>query len=136
MAAFLLLSADTDLTLGDIESWAARARALGATATSPVDFGEPPLPADGDHALTLSVPVIVTRTILPGDAPDPSDSATTKPQPSDAVTTRAEPGDAGTAGASPAASRQTGTSELAEPPNGTARRNGSEPGDAEFPTSA
>jgi hypothetical protein len=70
MAAFLLLSADTDLTLGDIESWAARARALGATATSPVDFGDPPLPADGGSPLTLSVPVVVTRTILPGDAPD------------------------------------------------------------------
>jgi hypothetical protein len=71
MAAYLQLSADTDLTLGDIEAWAARARALGATAASPVDYGDDqPLPADGKHALMLSVPVVVTRTILPGDAPD------------------------------------------------------------------
>jgi len=69
MAAFLLLPAGTDLTLGDIETWISRARALGATDASPVQIGEPPLARDGNGAMTLSVPVTVTRTVLPGATP-------------------------------------------------------------------
>jgi hypothetical protein len=79
MAAFLLLSASSDLTLADIEAWAARARTLGATAGSPVRFGEPPLAAERNGTLALSVPVTVSRTILPGDAPVAADDAADQP---------------------------------------------------------
>ncbi len=92
MAAFLLLSTDTDLTLGDIEAWAARARALGASAASPVQLGEPPLSAEGNDALTLSVPVVVSRTILPGDEPEPRDEPA--PRDESQAQTRSEPRDA------------------------------------------
>ena len=68
MAAYLLLPTDTDLTLADIEAWASRARALGASDSSPVLIGEAPLAPERNGMLTLSVPVTVTRTILPGDA--------------------------------------------------------------------
>jgi hypothetical protein len=67
MAAFLLLPlpSGTDLTLGDIEAWLKRARALGATDESPVTLGEPPAAAHQPGTTTLSVPVNVTRTVLP-----------------------------------------------------------------------
>ncbi|GAA2755458.1 hypothetical protein [Actinopolymorpha rutila] len=64
MAAFLCLPTGSGLTLADIEDWASRARALGAADDAEVVVGEPPL-ADGGEPLTLSVPVNVSRTVLP-----------------------------------------------------------------------
>jgi hypothetical protein len=67
MAAYLLLPTGSGLTLADVEAWASRARALGATDEAPVHVGEPPLAAgEDDGTVTLSVAVTVTRTVLPG----------------------------------------------------------------------
>ena len=64
MAAYLLLPTGGDLTLGDVEAWVKKARSLGAESSSPVKFGEGSS-EDGSHAPKLSVPVHVTRTVLP-----------------------------------------------------------------------
>jgi hypothetical protein len=69
MAAFLLLPTGADLTLADVETWVARARTLGASDSSPVQVGTPPLAPDNSAEVALSVPVTVSRTILPGAAP-------------------------------------------------------------------
>jgi hypothetical protein len=76
MAAFLLLPTGADLTLADVETWVARAKALGASGTAPVQVGAPPLAPDDTDAVVLRVPVTVSRTILPGAAP-------ASPQPED-----------------------------------------------------
>ncbi len=64
MAAFLCLPTGSGVTLADIEDWVSRARALGAGADAEVVVGDPPLAAGGEP-LTLSVPVSVSRTVLP-----------------------------------------------------------------------
>ena len=70
MAAYLLLPTESGITLADVEAWAARARTLGASAVSPVRVGASPLAAGREDGVTLSVPVTVTRRILPAtDAP-------------------------------------------------------------------
>ncbi|MGH3490837.1 MAG: hypothetical protein ACRDP8_23370 [Actinopolymorphaceae bacterium] len=69
MAAFLLLPTGADLTLADVETWVARAKALGASGTAPVQVGAPPLAPDDSDEVVLRVPVTVSRTILPGAAP-------------------------------------------------------------------
>ncbi|MEQ7124952.1 hypothetical protein ABN034_10560 [Actinopolymorpha sp. B11F2] len=69
MAAFLLLPTGADLTLADVETWVARARALGAADSAPVQVGTPPLAGDDSAEVALSVPVTVSRTIIPGAAP-------------------------------------------------------------------
>ena len=65
MAAFLLLPTESGITLADVESWVERARTLGASAISPVRVGASPLAAGGEGGVTLSVPVTVTRRLLP-----------------------------------------------------------------------
>jgi hypothetical protein len=72
MAAFLTLPVGSDLTLADVEAWVYRARTLGAGDDAPVRLGDPPVPKEvpagvgaSNGSLTLSVPVSVTRTILP-----------------------------------------------------------------------
>lgn len=77
MAAFLLLPIGADLTLADVEAWVARARSLGASDSAPVKVGPPPLAESDSSEEALSVPVTVSRTILPGAAPatpDPADA--------------------------------------------------------------
>ncbi|WP_020577369.1 hypothetical protein [Actinopolymorpha alba] len=66
MAAFLLLPTGSGLTLADVEAWVSRARTLGAPDDAPVHIGEPPLADENTDTVALSVPVIVTRTVLPG----------------------------------------------------------------------
>jgi hypothetical protein len=83
MAAFLLLPTGADLTLADVETWVARAKALGASGTAPVQVGAPPLAPDDTDAVVLRVPVTVSRTILPGAAP-------ASPQPEDDTEADAE----------------------------------------------
>lgn len=65
MAAYLLLPTGSNLTLGDIEGWIKRARALGADESTPVELGEPPKAANQPGTVQLSIPVTVSRTILP-----------------------------------------------------------------------
>jgi hypothetical protein len=84
MAAFLLLPIGADLTLADVEAWVARARALGASDSAPVKVGPPPLAESDSSGEALSVPVTVSRTILPGAAPATPDPAADAESPDEA----------------------------------------------------
>jgi hypothetical protein len=84
MAAFLLLPIGADLTLADVEAWVARARALGASDSALVRVGPPPLAESDSSEEALSVPVTVSRTILPGAAPATPDPAADAESPDEA----------------------------------------------------
>jgi hypothetical protein len=65
MAAFLYLAAGSDLTLADVAAFVDRARALGATDATPVQLGEPPAAINRAGTSALTVPVTVTKSVLP-----------------------------------------------------------------------
>ena len=65
MAAFLYLAAGSDLTLADVAAFVDRARALGATDATPVQLGEPPAAINRAGTSALTVPVTVSKSVLP-----------------------------------------------------------------------